>query len=64
MAIVEIAEKIVKLVAIEPISAVRILALSANEIDPDDPICHASLALGSQVARTNIAAPTHMASKR
>ena len=63
MATVDSAEKIVKFVPIDPMSATRILALSASGTDPEVAICHTRPRFGSQVATMNTASPVVAASK-
>src|SRR5258708_40347300 len=63
MAMVDKPETSVKFVPIDPMSAVRILTLSASETDPDEATCHTKLRFGSHVAKTNTANPLVAASR-
>ena len=62
MAIVDRAEKTVKFVPIDPMSAVRTFTLSANGMLVEVAICHTRPRFGNQVARMNTASPVATAS--
>jgi len=63
MAVVDTRRQDVKFVPIDPMSPVRILTLSASEIDPDQATCHTKAEIGSHVAKTNTASPLVAASR-